>query len=114
MKKRIFKILLGSAFICTLIGTLSLLGIYLYVKPSLPDVQSLREVKLQQPMRVLSRDGKLITQFGEKRRIPVTYDEIPEQMVYAFVAAEDDRFFSAPWGRLSRNFTRSLGAIYYR
>lgn len=96
MKKRIFKILLGSAFICTLIGALSLLGLYLYVKPSLPDVQSLREVKLQQPMRVLSSDGKLITQFGEKRRIPVTYDEIPEQMVYAFVAAEDDRFFQHP------------------
>jgi len=96
MKKQITKILFSTFLICMVLGILTLLGLYLYVKPSLPDVQSLREVKLQQPMRVLTRDGKLVTQFGEKRRIPVTYAEIPEQMVHAFVAAEDDRFFKHP------------------
>ena len=96
MKKRLFKFFISLFLIGTVIGILSVLGIYLYVRPSLPDVQSLREVKLQQPMRVLSRDGKLITQFGEKRRIPVTYEDIPEQMVHAFISAEDDRFFEHP------------------
>ncbi len=96
MKKRLLKIFLGLTLLGTLLGILAVVGMYLYVKPSLPDVQSLREVKLQQPMRVLTRDGKLITQFGEKRRIPVTYDEIPLQMIHAFIAAEDDRFFVHP------------------
>ena len=96
MKKRLFKFFISLFLIGTVIGILSVLGIYLYVRPSLPDVQSLREVKLQQPMRVLSRDGKLITQFGEKRRIPVIYEDIPEQMVHAFISAEDDRFFEHP------------------
>jgi len=96
MKKRFLKIILGLTLIGTLFACLAITGLYLYVKPSLPDVQSLREVKLQQPMRVLSRDGKLITQFGEKRRIPITYNEIPEDLIHAFVAAEDDRFFKHP------------------
>ena len=96
MKKRLLKIFLGLSIIGTLIGLLATLGMYVYVKPSLPDVQSLREVKLQQPMRVLTRDGKLITQFGEKRRIPVIYEEIPQDLIHAFIAAEDDRFFIHP------------------
>ncbi|MBT8142921.1 MAG: penicillin-binding protein 1A [Gammaproteobacteria bacterium] len=96
MKKRLFKILFSLILIGTLFGIVTIVGLYLYVKPSLPDVQSLREVKLQQPMRVLTRDGKLITQFGEKRRIPISYDEVPTQMVHAFVASEDDRFFAHP------------------
>ncbi len=96
MKKRLLKIFLGLTVIGSLMGFLAIAGMYFYVKPSLPDVQSLREVKLQQPMRVLTRDGKLITQFGEKRRIPATYDELPLELIHAFIAAEDDRFFEHP------------------
>jgi len=93
MLKSISKLLLKLFIIGAIIGTLLTIGLYIYVKPSLPDVQTLREVKLQQPMRVFSNDGKLITQFGEKRRIPVTYDQMPEQLVHALISSEDDRFF---------------------
>ncbi len=66
---------------------------YVYVADSLPDVATLKTIQLEAPMRVYSRDGRLMAEFGEKRRIPVVYGQIPEQVVQAFVAAEDDRYF---------------------
>jgi penicillin-binding protein 1A len=66
---------------------------YLYLKPALPDVDTLRDVQLQVPLRIYSRDGRLIASIGEQRRIPVRYEQIPVQLVHAFLAAEDDRFF---------------------
>jgi penicillin-binding protein 1A len=81
-----------------LIGAISLfvyanVCAYVYLKPALPDVDTLRDVQLQVPLRIYSRDGRLIASIGEQRRIPVRYDQIPVQMVHAFLAAEDDRFF---------------------
>nr|WP_255555547.1 PBP1A family penicillin-binding protein [Enterovibrio paralichthyis] len=68
----------------------------MYVKPELPDVATLKDVKLQTPMQVYSADGKLISQFGEKRRIPVTYEEIPQDLIDALIATEDSRFYDHP------------------
>jgi penicillin-binding protein 1A len=66
---------------------------YVYLRPALPDVGSLREVQLQVPLRIYSRDGKLIQSIGEQRRIPVRYDQLPPKLIQAFLATEDDRFF---------------------
>lgn len=67
---------------------------YLYLSPKLPAVSSLRDIKLQTPLRILSADGKLIGEFGEKRRYPVSFPDIPEQYIQALLAAEDDKFYS--------------------
>jgi len=56
-------------------------------------VQVLKDVQLQTPMQVFTKDGLLINQFGEKRRIPVTIDEIPQPLIDAFLATEDNRFY---------------------
>ncbi|MEO0971849.1 MAG: transglycosylase domain-containing protein, partial [Pseudomonadota bacterium] len=69
---------------------------YMFVAESLPDVDTLKSVQLEAPMRVYSRAGVLIGEFGEKRRIPITYEQLPAQVVEAFIAAEDDRFFEHP------------------
>jgi penicillin-binding protein 1A len=75
-------------------GALWLLaGVYLYLSPKLPDVETLRDVQLQTPMRVFTSKGDLIGQFGEQKRNPLPYDEIPQQFVLALLAAEDDSFF---------------------
>ena len=75
-------------------GALWLLaGVYLYLSPNLPDVETLRDVKLQTPMRVYTSDGELIGQFGEQKRSPLPFDAIPEQFIKALLAAEDDNFF---------------------
>ena len=66
---------------------------YKYVEADLPDVATLKDVKLQTPMQVYSADGELIAQFGEKRRIPLTLSQIPPMVRNAFIATEDSRFY---------------------
>ncbi|MBB3167221.1 penicillin-binding protein 1A [Simiduia aestuariiviva] len=72
---------------------LSMGGLYLYLSPKLPSVESLKQVKFQTPLRVYSANGKLIGEFGEKRRSPVRYDQIPQAYIDAILAAEDDQFY---------------------
>jgi penicillin-binding protein 1A len=71
-------------------------GGYFYVSPGLPDVDELRNVRLQVPLRVYSRDGRLMEQFGEQKRTPVAIEDIPPIMIEALLAAEDDTFFEHP------------------
>ncbi|MFO1378354.1 MAG: PBP1A family penicillin-binding protein [Steroidobacteraceae bacterium] len=75
---------------------LAALSVYYFLKPTLPEVDSLKNLQLQVPLRVYSRDGHLLGQIGEQRRVPVRFDEIPPVVVHAVLAAEDDRFFDHP------------------
>src|SRR5690554_1593867 len=68
-------------------------SLYLYLRPNLPAVDQLLDVKLQTPLRVYSKDNRLIAEFGEKRRAPVTIEQIPTIQLQAFMAAEDARFY---------------------
>ncbi|MEH6589191.1 MAG: penicillin-binding protein 1A [Halioglobus sp.] len=65
----------------------------MYLSPGLPDVETLRDVKLQTPMRVYTREGDLIGQFGEQKRSPLKFEAIPQPFINALLAAEDDGFF---------------------
>lgn len=78
------------------VGALGTAGAYLYVAPELPAIDKLRDVELQVPLRIYTADGALISEYGEKRRTPLHYDQFPKQLVHAFLAAEDDRFFEHP------------------
>lgn len=81
------------AVCCILLGAASIFGMYKYIEPQLPDVATLKDIRLQTPMQVYSADGELIAQFGEKRRIPLKLEQIPPDLVHAFVATEDSRFY---------------------
>ena len=87
------KYLFILAVCCILLGAGSIYGLYKYIEPQLPDVATLKDVRLQVPMQVYSADGELIAQYGEKRRIPMTLNQIPPEMVKAFIATEDSRFY---------------------
>jgi len=76
--------------ICGLL--LSFSGAYLYLSPNLPSVEALRNVRLQMPLRVYSSDNKLIAEFGEMRRTPIRFAEIPQDFIHALLSAEDDNF----------------------
>ena len=87
---------LGLGLSGVIAGAAGVIGAYFYVAPSLPAAETIRDIPLQIPLRVFSRDGHLIAEFGERRRILVTYDEVPEHVVNAFIAAEDKRFWVHP------------------
>jgi penicillin-binding protein 1A len=104
---------LGTLFVA-LAGSVAIafLATFYYLRPTLPDVAELRDLKLQMPLRVYSRDGRLIGQIGEQRRLPVDYAELPERVIQAFLAAEDDRFFEHPgidWQGMTRALLVAAG-----
>ena len=90
---RVAILIAGSVTLVTLLGAYALACSYIYLVPSLPSTDSMRNVELQVPLRVYTRSGALIAQIGEQRRIPVGYDQIPDLLKHAFLAAEDERFF---------------------
>lgn len=84
---------LGWSFIAILSSLLlGLSGAFLYLGPSLPSPESLRSIQLQIPLRIYSSDDKLIAEFGEMRRTPIRYADIPPAFIHALLAAEDDNF----------------------
>lgn len=93
---KLIKLFLWLGLLGVVIGTISIASLYYYLEPSLPSIENLKSVKFQVPLRVYSNDQKLIAEFGEMRRIPLAYGDIPKPMVQAFLAAEDDRFFEHP------------------
>jgi penicillin-binding protein 1A len=90
------KFFLWLSLLGSLTGALTVAALYYYLEPTLPSIESLKSVQFQVPLRVYSSDNKLIAEFGEMRRIPLAYEDIPEPLVQAFLAAEDDRFFEHP------------------
>ena len=87
------------------LGLIFIAGISWYLLPQLPDIGNLQDVKLQVPLRIYSHDDSLIAEFGEKRREPISIDEVPTPVIQAFLAAEDDRFYQHPgvdWQGIAR------------
>ena len=101
----VFRVLGIFVLLVALVVALGAGGAYWYLAPKLPSAEILRDVRLQVPLRVYTRDGKLIAEFGEQHRTPLRRDQIPERMVQAFIAGEDDRFYEHPgvdWQGLTR------------
>jgi penicillin-binding protein 1A len=93
---KILKIGLMLGILGGLAGAVAIGVAYYYLEPGLPSIDNLRDVRLQVPLKVFSRDGGLIAEFGEKRRNPLDYQQFPERMVQAFLSAEDANFFDHP------------------
>lgn len=69
---------------------------YAYMELQLPDVEVLKDVHMQVPLKVYTKDGVLIASYGAKRRIPVALDQVPKNLVNAVLAVEDARYYSHP------------------
>jgi len=87
-----------AVFFMTITLGAAISGYFLYNKLSadLPDVKTLHNVQYQTPLSIYSKDNLLIAQFGEKKRTPVNIEEVPQQLINAFIAAEDDSFYQHP------------------
>lgn len=85
------------AILSLMITFIIVLGaLYAYMEFRLPDVSVLHDVHMQVPLRVYTHDGKLIAEYGAKRRIPVQINHVPKQLIQAILATEDARYYSHP------------------
>ena len=110
---RVLVILLTAALFAAAALALGFAGALQYLGPEIPAAAQLREVRVQLPLQVRSRDDKLIAQFGEQRRIPLARDDIPQVVIDAFLAAEDARFYHHPgvdWQGLVRALLSNVAA----
>lgn len=92
MLRVILKILIGTL----LLSVLVLGGLLYYLLPRLPSIETLKDIHLQVPLKVYSRDLSLLAEFGETRRAPMQLKDLPRTLINAVLAAEDDRFFRHP------------------
>lgn len=91
--RRWLRWILVVFLVLALIGAAAAGGLYYAISSKLPDVQTLRDVEMQEPMYVYAADGKLMAVFGETRRTPITMKDVPERLKQAFLATEDARFY---------------------
>ncbi len=94
-KKKKVKLFL---IISSILGFIAapIIGFIVYgltIYPDLPDASSLKDVSYQVPLKIVTADGKLISEIGTKKRIPLDYADIPERMTQAIVSSEDENFF---------------------
>lgn len=93
LTKTWFRLLLAAIILSASGAAMILSASFLYLGPHLPPAAQLRETSLQIPLRIYARGGELIGEYGEQRRTPIGFEQIPPQFVQALTSAEDERFF---------------------
>lgn len=92
-KSKLFKkLMLGLAGLFIL-ACASIYFAYTTVKKSLPEIIKLEDYKPLLVSPVYDRNGKKVGEFFRERRQLIPYKEIPDHVIKAFLAAEDDKFF---------------------
>jgi penicillin-binding protein 1A len=94
--RKTFKNGFLAIFSLLITGFLLLGGFIFFIYLGLPDVSTLKNMQLQVPLRVYTRDGNLIAEYGENHLIPVSLDQVPKQLVQGVLATEDQRYFEHP------------------
>ncbi|WP_020559971.1 penicillin-binding protein 1A [Thiofilum flexile] len=84
---------LGSLLSLLMTGLLGLVLLYLYYSPRLPDKAALHQIELQVPMRIYDQNQQLLAEYGDELRRPLSFNAIPPQLINAFIAIEDSRFY---------------------
>jgi penicillin-binding protein 1A len=83
-------------FILILLGSGGLAGLYLYLNQDLPQINSLQDYRPATVTHVFSDDGRKIGEFYKERRIVIPLSDMPQNLINAFLAAEDSRFREHP------------------
>jgi penicillin-binding protein 1A len=96
-----------------LLGLFTAGAIVAFMLPELPSVETLRSVELEVPLKIYTKNGSLIGEFGEQKRYPVALKEVPDRLVKAFLAAEDTEFYSHP-GISPRGIARAVVSVLHK
>ena len=91
--KKLIKILSWLFVAGSMVLIAGVFYIYAILVPELPSIEHLEDAQLQVPLRIYDKNEVLLAEYGEHRRIPVTYEEIPANLISALVSVEDDQFW---------------------
>lgn len=84
-------VVFGLYAVTALLGVVS--GVLYAYSPDLPEIEDLDDYTPGTITRIYARDGNLIGEFATQRRVIIGYDDIPEVLRDAIIAAEDGSFF---------------------
>ena len=87
----IYGVWMFSVFVCSMFVIVA--GMYLYLDPRNPDVETYRNFQHETPLRIFSAEGALLAEFGDRRLIPISIEDVPQMYIDAVVSTEDKRFF---------------------
>ncbi len=91
---KLIKILFFTVIFLCFLSIITITVTYLVLKPNLPEIKYVDESELQMPLKVYTKDGVLIGEFGEIKRRSTSFEDIPIHIKNAFLSAEDDNFFN--------------------
>lgn len=94
--KKFLRILLNIIFWCFTAGIAALAALVLIYGNDLPDYKKLATYAPPVATRLYASDGSLLIEYAEERRVFIDFADIPPQLVNAFVAAEDQNFWTHP------------------
>ena len=94
--KKYFRIFLNVIFWCIVAGIAALAVLVLIYGHDLPDYKNLATYTPPVATRLYAGDGSLLIEYAEERRVFIDFDDMPPQLVNAFIAAEDQNFWTHP------------------
>ncbi len=94
--KKYLRIFLNVIFWCIVAGIAGLAALVLIYGHDLPDYKNLATYTPPVATRLYASDGSLLIEYAEERRVFIDFDDMPPQLVNAFIAAEDQNFWTHP------------------
>src|SRR5258708_21045763 len=92
----LFKISLAFGLALLIVGTGTVAGLFWHFSHGLPDHKQLADYQPATVSRLYAADGRLLAEYAHEKRVCAAVAAMPKRVLQAFVAAEDQRFFSHP------------------
>ncbi len=105
--KKVLRVLLNILFWGFTLGIAALAVLVFIYGNDLPDYKKLATYAPPVATRLYASDGSLLIEYAEERRVFIDYNDLPPQLVNAFIAAEDQNFWTHP-GIDIQGITRAL------
>jgi len=90
--KRLKRFFLASAYLGLLVG-IGVFGYLYYLSKNLPSLEQLANPVYDLPTQIYDKDGNLVREFYTKRRVLIRFEQVPEVVIKALLAIEDNRFY---------------------
>ena len=108
---RIFSLIVKAGFAMLLLGAIVAAGGYFYFSSNLPELNKLSAYQPPLVSRIYNSDGELVAEFADEHRILTPFEDIPEKLRNAFLAAEDQQFYEHPGINPARILSAALANL---